>query len=74
MGLWLSRQLQANLKCFGNYNIIGYSKYADKGDLMNVYDVYHTDLPKDRFLLVEEAEKVSHLRDEVYEKYYDDFE
>ena len=41
---------------------------------MNVYDVYHTDLPKDCFLLVEEAEKVSHLRDEVYEKYYDDFE
>ena len=70
----LETLLQANLKCFGNYNIIGYSKYADKGDLMNVYDVYHTDLPKDRFLLVEEAEKVSHLRDEVYEKYYDDFE
>lgn len=73
----LETLLQANIKCFGNYNIIGYSKYADKGDLMNVYDVYHTDLPKDRFLLVEEAEKaekVSHLRDEVYEKYYDDFE
>ena len=39
-----------------------------------MYDVYHTDLPKDRFLLVEEAEKVSPLRYEAYEKWYDDFE
>lgn len=70
----LETLLQANLKCFGNYSIIGYSMYADKWDLMNVYDVYHTDLPKDRFLLVEEAEKVSSLRYEAYEKRYDDFE
>lgn len=66
--------LQANLKCFGNYSIIGYSKYAKNGDLMNMYDVYHTDLPKDRFLLVEDAEKVSLLRYEAYGRCYDDFD
>lgn len=31
-------------------------------------------LPKDRFLLAEEACKVSRLRYDDYEKYYDDFE
>lgn len=66
--------LRANLKCFGNYSIIGYSKYAKNGDLMNMYDVYHTDLPKDRFLLVEETEKVGLLQYEAYERSYDDFD
>ena len=41
---------------------------------MNMYDVYHTDLPKARFLLVEEAEKVSLLQYEAYERCYDDFD
>lgn len=41
---------------------------------MNMYDVYHTDLPKDRFLLVEETEKVGLLQYEAYERSYDDFD
>lgn len=31
-------------------------------------------LPKGRFLLAEDAETVSHLRHEAYERRYDDFD
>lgn len=39
------RLLTLNLQCFGDYEIVGYSTFNG-----GQYDVYHTNLPKERFI------------------------
>ena len=58
--------LRHNLKCYGEYKIVGYTKYRTK---YYHYDVYHTDLPMDLFLTVAK-DKVS-IETLSYDDYYD---
>ena len=65
--------LKHNLKCYGEYSILGYSRLADSG-LLYGWDVYHTDLPEWRLRQGVDASRISieRLPYEDYSKVYDD--
>lgn len=57
------RLLALNLQCFGEYEIVGYSTFND-----GKYDVYHTNLPKERFIeCVGDDKEIGELG---YDNYY----
>lgn len=76
------RLLRVNLKCFGDYEIIGYSKLANTDNLLYLCDdIYHTNLPKQIFdaflkeILNEEDYAKIDIRTldyDEFDKYYDD--
>ena len=50
MNFVTEKLLKANLRCFGDYSILGYSIYEERpGNQLYTYDIYHTDLPKETF-------------------------
>jgi len=74
------RLLSANLKCFGDFKILGYSIYKEEGKIC-FYDIYHTDFPEEDFdsflrkkLDVDDYDEVfiDDLGCDQYDQYYDD--
>ena len=65
--------LRHNLKCYGEYSILGYSRLADSG-ILDGWDVYHTDLPEWRFFQGVDASQISieRLPYDEYSDIYDD--
>lgn len=65
--------LRHNLKCYGEYSILGYSRLVDAGSLDGL-DVYHTDLPEWRFRQGIDGNQISMegLPYDEYSNVYDD--
>ena len=65
--------LKHNLKCYGEYSILGYSRLADSV-LLDWWDVYHTDLPEWRFLQGADGSQIciEKLPYDEYSDIYDD--
>lgn len=72
----IERLLALNLTCFGDYAIVGYGKllHGDNPQGANpLYDVYHTNLPKEHFLeVVKEELDINQLECDEYSQWYDD--
>ena len=69
----IETHLRHNLKCYGEYSILGYSRFADSG-ILDGWDVYHTDLPEWRLRQGVDASQISieRLPYEDYSNVYDD--
>ena len=65
--------LRHNLKCYGEYSILGYSRLAD-AHFLDGWDVYHTDLPEWRFLQGADGSQIciEKLPYDEYSDIYDD--